>query len=196
MLAGVRTNTIPLYMTQSVLSVSKVLDLIAQLYSVLNISLQCVVLSCPLFGLRAICLLNPHISLTNIRLHRRSELCFFSSAVFFHYFLNLQRLSGADRLLWCPVNGRWEVVLQWELLQDCQVVTLITGDTTEMWLCCHLLEKNEARSYYEAIMIFFFSQKLAFCTLSLTHKLGNLSDLLHFIQLKPFEKSSSSLSSW
>lgn len=98
MLAAVHTNTILLYMTQSVLSASKVLNLMAHLL--------CVVQSSPLLEFRAICLLRPHISLTNIRLQRRLELCFLSSAACFHSFLNLERLNGADRLLLCTVNGR------------------------------------------------------------------------------------------
>ena len=68
-----------------------------------NVSSVTIVQSGPLLGLNAVCLLSPHISITDIRLNRQLELqlfCFFS-AVLFISFLNLEKLNAANILLLC-----------------------------------------------------------------------------------------------
>lgn len=62
-------------------------------------------------GLDAIYLLSLYISVTNAGLHRKLELSFFSIAVRFHFFLNLERLNGADRLLLCKRKVRSGAVM-------------------------------------------------------------------------------------
>lgn len=108
LLAGICTLTILLYMTQRMLSVSKVSDLLVQLCLVPNVSLLCVAHTSPLLGLNAICFSSLHRSMTNIWLKTKLELCFFVSAVHFYSLLDLERLNAAERLLSCKwwVNER------------------------------------------------------------------------------------------
>ncbi len=62
--------------------------------------------------LNAICLESLHISMTNAGLHRKFELSFFSLAVCFHFFLNLEGPNGADRLLLCKRKVRSGAIMR------------------------------------------------------------------------------------